>query len=183
MFILGNESTKKNKTRLGKMMSKAANTVGSLAFLSPKKVSSEQDRHSLSSTTNHTNKPILTTSRYSTSTAPLDIPRKRPESLPVSRHSESHPIKTTLSNRTTSQRYPTTTQHNKTVVDTRKISQQPLNHSTRIEARSTLAESVDVTMHTGEVLCLFFYRRHLIIGNRHSLIIIYMLFSSYLYKL
>ena len=157
MFLLENESTKKNKTRLGKMMSKAANTVGSLAFLSPKKVNSEQDRNSLSTTTNHTS------SRYSTSTAPLDIPRKRPESLPVSRHSESHPIKTTLSNRTTSQRYPTTTQHNKTVVDTRKIIQQPSNHSTRIQAPSTLAESVDVNMHTGEVLSLFFYHGHHII--------------------
>lgn len=183
MFLLENESTKKNKTRLGKMMSKAANTVGSLAFLSPKKVNSEQDRHSLSTTTNPTNKSILTTSRYSTSTAPLDIPRKRPESLPVSRHSESHPIKTTLSNRTTSQRYTTTTQHNKTVVDTRKIIQQPLNHNTHIETTSTLVESVNVNMHTGEVLSQFFYHRHLIIGNRHSLIIIYMLFSSYLYKL
>ena len=74
--------------------------------------------------------------------------------------------------RTTSQRYPTTTQHNKTVVDTLKIIQQPSNHSTRIETTSTLTEN----MHTGEVLCLFFYHKHLIIGNKHSLIIIYMLF-------
>lgn len=94
-------STKSNKTRLGKLMSKAATTFGSLKVLSPKKPSSTTDRHSLSDASSSAKFTAPSSSRNTISAAkpPSLLSRTRPESLPLSRHSEALPVRRPSSSR------------------------------------------------------------------------------------
>jgi hypothetical protein len=78
-------SVKPNKTRLGKLMSKAANTLGTLSVLSPKRPVSSSDRHSLSHTA--ASAAAVPATRSSLSAARPTSARSRPESLPISRQS------------------------------------------------------------------------------------------------
>lgn len=159
-------SSKKNKTKLGKIMSKTAKTIGSgltaVSMLSPKKHSdhSERDSYSAPSTPNTSTFSGFRSSQSMKSPAmtpavkspEVTLPRTRPESLPLNRSASKVPVRATSSH--LPPRRPSVESADEN--DARKPSPDRLSVGENVDILSptVVAHSFSMRLSEGNTLCL-----------------------------